>query len=88
MRQPASGFLLSTALDLTHEVTRPFTNRKYYQEMRGIADGAEISLKILIRIHMIGQLTKGTCSMFGAWGKATPDEKVIQLRSLDWVIIL
>ena len=37
---------------------------------------------------MIGELTKGTCSMFGAWGKATPDQKVIQLRALDWVIIM
>jgi isopenicillin-N N-acyltransferase-like protein len=33
---------------------------------------------------MIGELTKGTCSMFGAWGKSTAAGKTIQLRSLDW----
>jgi hypothetical protein len=33
---------------------------------------------------MIGELTKGSCSMFGAWGKATSDGQTVQLRSLDW----
>ena len=55
--------------------------------MRGIADASGVSLKLMRRIHMIGELTKGTCSMFGAWGKATLDGKVIQLRALDWVKI-
>ena len=53
--------------------------------MRGIAEGSGVSFKHLRRIHMIGELTKGTCSMFGAWGKATKDGKLIQLRALDWV---
>jgi hypothetical protein len=26
--------------------------------------------------------------MFGAWGKATADGKVVQLRALDWVYYL
>ena len=34
---------------------------------------------------MIGELTKGACSMFGAWGKATSHGQTIQLRALDWV---
>jgi isopenicillin-N N-acyltransferase-like protein len=53
--------------------------------MRGIAEGSGVSFKHLRRIHMIGELTKGTCSMFGAWDKATKDGKLIQLRALDWV---
>ena len=56
--------------------------------MRGLADGSGISMKFLRRFHMIGELTKGTCSMFGAWGKATADSKLIQLRSLDWVTVM
>jgi isopenicillin-N N-acyltransferase-like protein len=43
----------------------------YYQELKGIADASGISFLLLRRIHMIGELTKGTCSMFGAWGAAT-----------------
>jgi hypothetical protein len=54
--------------------------------MRGISEASGVSLKIIRRIHMIGELTKGTCSMFGAWGKATADGKAIQLRALDWVL--
>lgn len=56
--------------------------------MRGISDASGVPLKLFRRIHMIGELTKGTCSMFGAWGKATTDGNVIQLRALDWVIEL
>jgi hypothetical protein len=67
------GHVAGVALDLTYEITRPYTNRKYYEEMRGIADASGVPLKLIRRIHMIGELTKGTCSMFGAWGKATPD---------------
>lgn len=37
------------------------------------------------RIHMIGELTKGDCSMIGAWGSAVTDPvRVLQLRALDW----
>lgn len=56
--------------------------------MRGIADGSGVEFKYLKRIHMIGELTKGACSMFGAWGKATSKGQTIQLRSLDWVQII
>lgn len=34
---------------------------------------------------MLGELTKGSCSMFGAWGSALPSSNgVLQLRALDW----
>lgn len=38
------------------------------------------------RVHMIGELTKGSCSMYGAWGNATASigGKLLQLRALDW----
>ena len=30
--------------------------------------------------------SKGSCSMFGAWGDAIPSSKtLLQLRALDWV---
>jgi len=54
--------------------------------MRGIADGSGVDLKFFKRLHMIGELTKGHCSMFGAWGDATSNRQVIQLRALDWDI--
>jgi len=29
------------------------------------------------RIQLLGELTKGACSMFGAWGKATEEGRTI-----------
>jgi hypothetical protein len=44
-------------------------------------------LQRLIDIHMIGELTQGDCSMYGAWGEATqPSNTLLQLRALDWDI--
>ena len=85
LKRDASNFALGTVLDLNYEITLPYTNKKYYEEMRGIADGSGVELKYFRRIHMIGELTKGACSMFGAWGKATSHGQTIQLRALDWV---
>ena len=41
-------------------------------------------MSLIRKIHMIGELTKGSCSAFGAWSDATIDSKTIQLRALDW----
>jgi hypothetical protein len=54
LQKGASSLALGTALDLTYEITKPFTNKKYYEEMRGIADGSGVSFKLLRRVHMIG----------------------------------
>ena len=85
LKKGVANFAIGTVLDLNYEITLPFTNKKYYEEMRGIADGSGVDFKYFKRVHMIGELTKGACSMFGAWGKATTDGQTVQLRALDWV---
>lgn len=45
---------------------------------------AGVNYKMLRRVHMIGELTKGHCSMLGAWGSATPGGSTVQLRAFDW----
>lgn len=52
--------------------------------MMGLSDASGVSLAKIRRIHMIGELTKAHCSMFGAWGNATLGNSTIQLRALDW----
>ena len=84
MQKLVADTAIGTALDLTYYLTKPYTNNKYYQEMKGIADGSGADFKVLRRVHMIGELTKGHCSMFGAWGSATKNGETVQLRSLDW----
>lgn len=75
---------LEAALDITRDLTEPFTPQRYYDEMRGLADGAGVDYEMVVRIHLIGELTQGDCSLFGAWGTATPDGSTLQLRALDW----
>jgi len=86
LQNGAANLAVGTVLDLNYEITLPYTNKKYYEEMQGIADGSGVDIKYLRRIHMIGELTKGSCSMFGAWGKATTNGQTVQLRALDWVL--
>jgi isopenicillin-N N-acyltransferase-like protein len=85
LKKGTSNFAIGAALDLTYELTRFFTNKHYYDEMNGIADASGVPYRYFRRMHMIGELTKGACSMFGAWGTATPDAGTVQLRALDWV---
>lgn len=88
LQKGVANFAIGAALDLTYEVTRAFTNKYYYEELHGIADASGVPFKYFRRLHMIGELTKGACSMFGAWGKATPDGRTVQLRALDWVMMI
>ncbi|ESP01180.1 hypothetical protein LOTGIDRAFT_172703 [Lottia gigantea] len=80
-------YSLDAALDLEELITKRFTNPKFFEEIRGISDAAHVDAKKLIRIHLIGELTKGSCSMLGAWGKAVPvADSLLQLRALDWAV--
>jgi len=53
--------------------------------MRGMCDASGADFDKVRRIHMMGELTKGACSMFGAWGGALPGGNgLITMRALDW----
>jgi isopenicillin-N N-acyltransferase like protein len=75
---------LEAALDLQNDLAAQFVNPEIYAEMQGIADATSLSYDMIRRIHMIGEITRGACSLYGAWGNATKDSKVLQLRALDW----
>jgi len=81
---------LDVALQLTEDATRPFTPDYWFEELQGLVDGvddASFTFKDLYHISLLGELTKGACSMFGAWGDILADKTpgaVLQLRALDW----
>ena len=75
---------LDVALDVLIDTTTPSTGPWFYEELHGLADGASLDYKMLARVHLIGELTQGSCSMIGAWGEATVGSKTLQLRALDW----
>lgn len=53
------------AFDATYLLTKKFTTLGYYDELQGMADALGVSIKKIRGIHLIGELTKGHCSMFG-----------------------
>merc|ERR1719502_2436656 len=55
---------LDVALDLTAQWTAPFTGKYFFDELKGLADGAGVPYKDVLHIHLIGELTKGSCSMY------------------------
>jgi len=76
---------IEVALQLFVDMTRPYSGEYFYDELQGIADASGIDVKLLQRVHMIGEITKGACSMFGAWGAAIPvGNSLLQMRALDW----
>lgn len=80
---------LDWALNLTCAATRPWTGEYFFQELQGMADALPTfqgGYQRILYIHMLGELTKGSCSMYGAWGAATAStgSPLLQLRALDW----
>jgi isopenicillin-N N-acyltransferase-like protein len=56
--------------------------------MRGLADASGIDYQMILRLNMFAELTKASCSFFGAWGEATLGTgKSYQLRALDYDIV-
>ena len=61
-------------------------------ELRGIADGCndagrpEITFKRMLQMLMLPDVSEHGCSLFAAWGKATADGHLYQMRNLDWTM--
>lgn len=56
----------------------------FVQKKKGAScDVAALKTKIR-HVNMLPELIRMQCSMMGAWGSATPDTKLVQLRSLDF----
>lgn len=75
---------VETALDWTANATAPFTPAHWADALRGLADGSGVSPVDLRRVAMIAEWTRAQCSMLGAWGPASFDGRLTQLRALDW----
>ena len=76
--------LAKKLLDLNYLITKKYTPKRFDDEMKGIAKGSELPVKIWRRVNLIPELLKASCSVGGWWGPATASGQLIQLRSLDW----
>ncbi len=90
-------FATEEMLDEVYDLMEPYIPLEEKEEMRGIAHGAGIPLRMIHWFHAIPEATeykgrrkfskkfKGTsCSNVAAFGKATEDGDLYQLRVLDW----
>jgi len=85
LAQEISLYGLDFVLDLEVDATIKFTGDYFIQEIQGLSDATGVDFKDIQRLHLLGELTKGDCSMFGAWGPALAEGySLLQLRALDW----
>lgn len=84
---PIATQALEIGLDLTSANTEPFQGPHFNEELRGMADASGMPFDSLRRVQMLGELNKGSCSMFGAWDQAIEGgHGLITMRSLDWIM--
>lgn len=91
-------FVKEDMLDEVYDLMEPYIPIEEKEEMRGLAHGAGVPLRVVHWIHSIpeaseygpkkrfGKHFKGTsCSNIAVFGKATADGKLYHLRVLDWI---
>jgi hypothetical protein len=75
------------ALDITYELTKPYTPAHFEEELQGLADGSGIELMQLKRIQMFPELIKAACTIVGSWSSSSKDGHLHQLRALDFGLL-
>ena len=80
---------LEVALNLSYHQTAPYIKPYVMEELQGLADSTHgaVSLVDVRNVMWLGEITRGSCSMFGAKDSATHESrggKLLQLRALDW----
>ncbi|MBN2290795.1 MAG: hypothetical protein JXM70_00125 [Pirellulales bacterium] len=73
-------------LDAAWKATSPHIHKRFKEQMRGLADGAEIPLATVRRAYMIPVVSDYSCSGAAIWGKATADGHLYQFRNLDYIV--
>ncbi|MFQ6042946.1 MAG: C45 family autoproteolytic acyltransferase/hydrolase [Candidatus Poribacteria bacterium] len=71
-------------LNQVYKSAEPYIPDDYKEEMRGLADGSGVPLKSIHQFHMIPGVSEYHCTFFASWGKAVPNNRLIQIRALDY----
>ncbi len=64
----------------------PYVDKRFIEELKGLADGAEIPLDKLRRAHMIPVVSSYACSGVAVWGDATTNGDLFHIRNLDFTM--
>jgi hypothetical protein len=49
-----------------------------------MSEGSGVPFDDLKRMNILPELTQARCTVVGAWGVATKDNRLLHLRALDW----
>lgn len=74
----------SEVVDAAWAQMEPFVSENIKQEMKGLAEGAGVDIKLVQRAHAVPDLSEFHCTFFAAWGDATKDKHLHQIRALDY----
>lgn len=91
----AAPELFKTAMAWVWEKEKQYVPSYYFDEIKGMAVGVCDSLKTkdcstdewevkIQQLNMLPELIRMACTAYGAWGKATPNQGLIQMRALDF----
>lgn len=73
-------------LDAAWASVSPYTDQRFKDELRGVAEGSGVPLEDLIRAHMLPVITPYACSGVAVWGDATANGHLYQIRNLDFTV--
>jgi len=76
--------LAHIALDINWKVASPYIPQRFNDEIEGMAAGSGVDVATIRRANIMPELTQAHCTVFGAWGPATVDNKLLHFRGLDW----
>ncbi|MDZ7832659.1 MAG: C45 family peptidase [Desulfobacterales bacterium] len=85
-------------MDEVYDLISPYIPLEEKEEMRGLAHGANLPLRVIHWLHCIPEVSEfgpkerlskkfesTFCSNIAAFGKATADGELYQMRVLDWI---
>ena len=69
---------------LAWKTNEPFMDKRFIEELEGFSEGSGIDLNRLKEAHILPLLAPYSCSGVDAWGKATGNGDLYQIRNLDY----
>lgn len=82
----APQLLSNEQLDKAWETNSHYIDNRVQEEMKGIAEGSGIDIKLFQRSHIIPLITPYSCSGVAVWGKGTANGHTLQIRNLDFTM--
>lgn len=84
LAQKSNALLTDAVLDDAWNKMLPYIDKRFIEELKGLADGSELPLDQLRRAHMVPVVSSYACSGVAVWGDATANGDLYQIRNLDF----